>query len=203
LEGQRAVRRRRALKLTPSSRRRHVPWGLNSARAGNIQWGTSYNDARFRLGYACPPDVEAWAVMGMHWRADAVDFYFNGQLYHTIRREEWYTVVDKNALPNAPYDANFHIVISQAVRGELEGYLKGPPPAAGADAADATAAAAEVAAAAGRLDAKLAADRRASTAASGRPQVGGLYSSAVGGRPVSAADFPQQLEVDYVRVWRA
>lgn len=84
--------------------------------------------------------------MGIHWTRDSVRFFFDGAFYHEISKDEWYSTVPEASNPYAPFDAPFHLVLTNAV--------------------------------------------------------GGFYPGANGMRELTAADFPQVFEIDWIRAWR-
>jgi len=56
----------------------------------------------------------------LEWEPDKISWYVDGQLYHQVTADEWFTSY-KNAPATAPFDRPFHLIMNVAVGGDWPG----------------------------------------------------------------------------------
>jgi beta-glucanase (GH16 family) len=88
---------------------------------GTLHFG---NPHEFRSAFFALPGGETFDqefhVFSVEWEADEIRWYVEGQLYHQVGAEEWFTSY-KNAPETAPFDQPFHIIVNVAVGGDWPG----------------------------------------------------------------------------------
>lgn len=93
---------------------------------GTVHFGGSFpqntsNGTSFVPGFDLSQSFNDYAV---EWDPDQIRWYFNGQIYKTLAREQWFSSAATSD-PNAPFDEPFHFILNVAVGGNFPGNPNG------------------------------------------------------------------------------
>lgn len=102
------------------------PGGHDNTILGTLHFGGRWPDNALASTETQAPDVlDGFHTFGIIWAPGRIDWTYDGQVYATKRRGDWWTVASRS--PDAPFDRPFHLILNLAVGGGLseERGLKG------------------------------------------------------------------------------
>lgn len=85
-------------------------WPDNQSNGGSFNNGTDFS-ADFH-------------VFSIEWEADQIRWFIDGQHYHTVNSNQWYSTAAPSN-PRAPFDTPFHLLLNVAVGGDWPGNPEG------------------------------------------------------------------------------
>jgi beta-glucanase (GH16 family) len=88
---------------------------------GTLHFGNphEYKTASYLIPNGETADQD-YHVFALEWEPDEIRWYVDGNLYHQVGADEWFTS-NKNALETAPFDQPFYLILNVAVGGNWPG----------------------------------------------------------------------------------
>jgi len=87
-----------------------------------IHYGSPYPNNQHVSSRTMLADIsnpaDGYHVWAVEWGEGVIQWFLDGELYSTIRNDQWYTDAAPDN-PNAPFDAAFYIIINLAIGGNF------------------------------------------------------------------------------------
>jgi len=85
---------------------------------GTLHFGDPWPNNKSNGGQVVGRFDDGFHVFAVEWDPNEIRWFLDGELYHTVTADEWFTDADRGS-ETAPFDEPFHLVLNIAVGGNF------------------------------------------------------------------------------------